>query len=80
MCLVNNDIQIIKQQNLQEDVELGLQVRFSSLATGSWINNVVDSRDGRSGSKVGQIGSKWDKFETFFRSDFSTFGSMSQMY
>ena len=34
-----------------------------------------ENRDGRFGSKVGQIGPKWDKSWAFFRSDFSAFGA-----
>ena len=37
-------------------------------------------RDGRFGSKVGQIGPQIGQIRDFFRSDFSTFGSSSQMY
>ena len=33
------------------------------------------NRDGRFGSKVGQIGPKWDKSGAFFRSDFNAFGA-----
>ena len=40
----------------------------------------VESRDGRFGSKVGQIGLQIGQIRAFFRSDFSTFGSMSQTY
>ena len=37
--------------------------------------NCLNNRDGRFGSKVGQIGPKWDKSGAFFRSDFSAFGA-----
>ena len=37
-------------------------------------------RDGRFGSKVGQIGPQLGQIRDFFISDFSTFGSMSQIY
>ena len=37
-------------------------------------------RDGRFGSKRGQIGPQIGQIRDFFRSDFSTFGSSSQMY
>ena len=36
---------------------------------------LTHTRDGRFGSKVGQIGPKWDKSGVFFRSDFSAFGA-----
>ena len=38
------------------------------------------NRDGRFGSKVGQIGPQIGQSRDFFRSDFSTFGSSSQVY
>ena len=41
---------------------------------------IVSVRDGRFGSKVGQIGPQIGQIRDFFRSDYSTFGSMSQMY
>ena len=37
--------------------------------------DVVISRDGRFGSKVGQIGPQIGQIRDFFRSDFSTFGT-----
>ena len=40
----------------------------------------VETRDGRFGSKVDQIGPQIGQIRDFFRSDFSTFGSSSQMY
>ena len=40
----------------------------------------VSTRDGRFGSKVGLIGPQIGEIRDFFRSDFSTFGSSSQMY
>ena len=43
------------------------------------VNN-TSTREGRFGSKVGQIGPQIGLIRDFFRSDFSTFGSMSQMY
>ena len=36
---------------------------------------VKHSRDGRFGSKVGQIGPKMGEIQEFFRSDFSAFGA-----
>ena len=38
------------------------------------------TRDGRFASKMGQIGPQIGQIRDFFRSDFSTFGSSSQMY
>ena len=40
----------------------------------------LSTRDGSFDSKVGQIGPQIGQIRDFFRSDFSTFGSMSQMY
>ena len=37
-------------------------------------------KSGRFGWKVGQIGPQIGQIRDIFRSDFSTFGSMSQMY
>ena len=42
--------------------------------------NAHSRRDGRFGFKVGQIGPQVGQIRDFFRSYFSTFGSMSQMY
>ena len=42
--------------------------------------NNIHARDARFGSKVGQIGPQIGQIRDFFRSDFSTFGSMNQIY
>ena len=51
-----------------------------NLTSPSMRDDLVCSRDGRFGSKVGQIGPQIGQIRDFFRSDFSTFGSSSQMY
>ena len=81
---------MIRELRRQQFPPLGGQLtdaRLCTLGRGDvWRNDDrtaddrITTRDGRFGSKVGQIGPQIGQIRDFFISDFSTFGSSSQMY